>query len=158
MGCKEEENEWENKYHNKTLPEYSFLSKIDEGNTADGTYKSTGGDIIIKLERPETPFFNDRPVKVQVQSSSSSSDDSISSGSKRRQSHTPIGTQRRSKQPTFNDSTTIVMIEVADSNMMLAREIVAARIFQDSTKAKMLLNLLDPRIRKAYLDEEMRHL
>ncbi|ERN10990.1 hypothetical protein AMTR_s00160p00067820 [Amborella trichopoda] len=36
--------------------------------------------------------------------------------------------------------------------------VMAARIFQDPTKTEMLLNLLDPRIRRAYLDEEMKHL
>ncbi|ERN19728.1 hypothetical protein AMTR_s00062p00209210 [Amborella trichopoda] len=30
--------------------------------------------------------------------------------------------------------------------------LIAARIFQDSTKAKMFLNLEDPRIQRAYLD------
>ncbi|ERN02455.1 hypothetical protein AMTR_s00215p00019500 [Amborella trichopoda] len=93
-------------------------------------------------------------------------------------------TQHRSKQPTFNDSMTKVMIEVADSIKMLAHEtagnnntlvvdvpskvrrdalkivedmwrasevgddvfVMAARIFKDSTKAEMLLNLPDPKI------------
>ncbi|XP_020519199.1 uncharacterized protein LOC110006735 [Amborella trichopoda] len=74
------ENEWANKYHNKMLPEYSLLSKIYVGNTADGMYKSTEGGITIESERPETPFSNDPLVEVQVQSSSSSSDDPVSLG------------------------------------------------------------------------------
>ncbi|ERN10989.1 hypothetical protein AMTR_s00160p00067760 [Amborella trichopoda] len=55
----ESENAWANKYHNKTLPKYSLLSKIYEGNTTDGTYKSIRGGITIEPERPETPFSND---------------------------------------------------------------------------------------------------
>ncbi|ERM94135.1 hypothetical protein AMTR_s00010p00151590 [Amborella trichopoda] len=35
--------------------------------------------------------------------------------------------------------------------------LTTARIFQDSTKAEMLLNLEDPRIQKTYLDDEMKH-
>ncbi|ERM96966.1 hypothetical protein AMTR_s00074p00172200 [Amborella trichopoda] len=36
--------------------------------------------------------------------------------------------------------------------------VMAARIFQDSTKAEILLNFSNLRIQKAYLDEEMKHL
>ncbi|ERN04912.1 hypothetical protein AMTR_s00080p00079830 [Amborella trichopoda] len=124
------------------------------------------------------------PLEVHVQSSSSSYDDPVSSGSKRQRYHTPIRTQCRSKQPTFNDSITEVMIEVSDSIKMQAREtagndstpvvdvlskvrrdtlkivedmwragevgddvfVMTTRIFQDSIKAEMLLNLPHPRI------------
>ncbi|ERM98408.1 hypothetical protein AMTR_s00072p00091030 [Amborella trichopoda] len=36
--------------------------------------------------------------------------------------------------------------------------ITAARIFQDSTKVEMLINLEDRRMQRAYLEEEMKHL
>ncbi|XP_011627155.1 uncharacterized protein LOC105421430 [Amborella trichopoda] len=118
--------------------------------------------------------------EVQVESSSSSSNDSVSSGSKRRRSHTPVGTHRRSKQPTFTDSIIKAMPEIAHSITMLTRDtagnspskarreaskileamwragevgdnvfVMAARIFQDSTKAEILINLEDRRIQMA---------
>ncbi|ERN19727.1 hypothetical protein AMTR_s00062p00209180 [Amborella trichopoda] len=78
------ENEWVKKYHNKTLPKYSLLSKIYEGDTTDGTYKSIGGGIKIEPERPNTAFSNDPPLEnaleVQDEYSSSSFDDIVSSG------------------------------------------------------------------------------
>ncbi|ERN10494.1 hypothetical protein AMTR_s00161p00070710 [Amborella trichopoda] len=36
--------------------------------------------------------------------------------------------------------------------------LTSARIFQDSTKAEMLLNLEDPRIQRAYFDQETKRL
>ncbi|ERN07962.1 hypothetical protein AMTR_s00012p00250790 [Amborella trichopoda] len=41
--------------------------------------------------------------------------------------------------------------EVGDDVLLMA-----ARIFQDSTKAEMLLNLEDPMIQNAYLDDEIK--
>ncbi|XP_011628971.1 uncharacterized protein LOC18424326 [Amborella trichopoda] len=59
------ENEWANKYQNKTLPEYSVLSKIYGGGTADGTYKSIGGGIRIEPKRPNIALSCDPPLEVQ---------------------------------------------------------------------------------------------
>ncbi|ERM98261.1 hypothetical protein AMTR_s00221p00017130 [Amborella trichopoda] len=167
-------NDWANKYHNKTLPEFSLLSKIYEGSTVDETYKFTGGGIRIEPERPNAALSNDPPLEVQVKSSSSLSDGLVSSGTKRRQSQTSIGTHRRLKQPTFNDSMTEAMTKMANTIEMLVRDttgnssvvdgpnarrealkivegmwragevgdnvlIMAVRIFQDSTKAEMLI-------------------
>ncbi|ERN03929.1 hypothetical protein AMTR_s00332p00014300 [Amborella trichopoda] len=58
------DNEWANKYQNKTLPEYSLLSKIYEGRTAYGMYKSIGGGIRIEPERPNIAFSDDPPLEI----------------------------------------------------------------------------------------------
>ncbi|ERM94296.1 hypothetical protein AMTR_s00010p00233080 [Amborella trichopoda] len=195
------ENEWANKYHNKTLPDYSLLCKIYEGGTTDGTPKLIGGGIRNEPERPNTAFSDDPPLEVQYESSSSSRDGLVSSGSKRRRSHTPIRKYRQSKQPSLAESMTKAMTEMAQSIKMLACDIAgrsstrpviapvgdgpskarrdafkivegmwkagevsdevlltATTIFQDSTKAEMLLNLEDRRIQRAYLDREMKRL
>ncbi|ERM94134.1 hypothetical protein AMTR_s00010p00151580 [Amborella trichopoda] len=74
------ENEWANKYQNKTLPEYSMLSKIYEGGTTDGTFKSIGGGIRIEPSGPNITLSGDPPLEVQDESSSSSSDELVLSG------------------------------------------------------------------------------
>ncbi|ERN17816.1 hypothetical protein AMTR_s00047p00175150 [Amborella trichopoda] len=110
------ENEWANKYHSKTLLEYSLLNKIYKGGTAYGTYKSIGGGIRIEPESPNTSISNDLPLKVQ--------DESSSSTSKRKQSQTPIGTHRQKKQPSIAESMSLAMTEMTQSIKMLACDTV----------------------------------
>ncbi|ERN09053.1 hypothetical protein AMTR_s00163p00039630 [Amborella trichopoda] len=74
------ENEWASKYQNKTLLEHSLLSKMYEGGTAYGMYKSIERGIKIESERPNIALSDDPPLEVQNESSSSSSDELVSSG------------------------------------------------------------------------------
>ncbi|ERN00030.1 hypothetical protein AMTR_s00105p00045800 [Amborella trichopoda] len=158
------ENEWANKYHNKMLPEYSLLSKIYVGNTADGMYKSTEGGITIESERPETPFSNDPLVEVQQPTSNYSMTKVMI--------EVIDNIKMLAREIAGNSSTLVVDVPSkvrrdalkTVEDMWRAGElgddvfVTAARIFQDSIKAEMLLNLPDPRILKAYLDEEVKHL
>ncbi|ERM93702.1 hypothetical protein AMTR_s00004p00224910 [Amborella trichopoda] len=121
------ENEWANKYQNKTLPEYSLLSKIYEGNTVDGTYKSIGGGITIEPERLETALSNDPPRR-----SPGNNNILVVDGPSK---------VRRDALKIVEDMWTVGEV---DDNVF----VMAARIFQDSTKAEMLLNLSDQRIQK----------
>ncbi|ERN17300.1 hypothetical protein AMTR_s00037p00038160 [Amborella trichopoda] len=125
------ENKWANKYHNNTLPEYSLLSKIYEGSTTDGTYKSIGLALELSQKGPTlhslmTPLRS--PAMIEMAHSIKMLASDIVGNS----STLVVDSSSKAKREALKTVEGMWRAGEVGDNVL----VMAARIFQDSIKGR----------------------